>query len=146
MLRNLAVATVIAFVASTVIAAESEKTNPKCPVSGAKVNMEKFSKFNGGKVYFCCGNCKAKFDAGSDKFSAKANHQLVVSGQAEQKACPFAGRPTDASKTVAVNGVEVAFCCGGCQGKAAKADEASRVSLVFANDAFRKGFEMATKK
>lgn len=144
MFRPALLAAAAAFVVTGLFAADADAT--KCPVSGAKVNMEKFSEFNGGKVYFCCGNCKGKFDAGSEKFAAKANHQLVVTGQAKQKACPFAGRAADDSKTVEVAGVSVAFCCGNCQGKASKASGDDQINLVFSNDAFKKGFEIAEKK
>lgn len=137
----LAITAVVGLSAGFAFAADEPAA--KCPVSGARVNMEKFSEFNGGKVYFCCGNCKAKFDKSSDKFAAKANHQMVVTKQAKQTKCPLAGRPMNDSKTVEVGGVEVAFCCPNCQGKVAGAEGDKQIALVFSNKAFKKGFELA---
>ena len=62
-----------------------------CPISGGKVNAEQFASHNDGKVYFCCGNCKAKFEENAEPFVVKANHQLVLTGQYTQTGCPFSG-------------------------------------------------------
>lgn len=37
-----------------------------CPISGGDVDEEQFSEIDGVKVYFCCGNCKAKAEAAAD--------------------------------------------------------------------------------
>src|SRR4051812_35809997 len=96
-------------------AADAALASCKCPVSGKAVDAEKFSDYSGGKVYFCCDNCKAKFDKDSAAFTAKANHQLVASGQFAQKGCPFSGGKTKEGTEVDVAGIKVAFCCPNCQ-------------------------------
>jgi hypothetical protein len=112
----------------------------KCPVSGKPANTAHTVDFNGGKVAFCCPNCPKAFNANSDKFAAKANLQLVQSGQLKQVACPLTGKPTAADKSVEVEGVAVGFCCGGCLGKAKKAQGDELVALLFKTG---KGFKPA---
>ncbi len=120
-------------------AADAATANLKCPVSGKAVDAEKFSDFGGGKVYFCCDVCKGKFDKDSSAFTAKANAQLVASGQYAQKGCPFSGGKVKDGTEVEIAGVKVGFCCNNCQGKAAKATPDDQLKLVFA-DGFAKGF------
>lgn len=126
--------------------AEEEKVSAKCPVSGKGIDKSHTVAFNGGDVFFCCPNCPNAFKANKDKFAAKANHQLVLTEQAKQKACPFSGQPIDESKTVQVTGVKVAFCCGNCLAKAKKSEGDKLVAAVFANGPFKKGFEVPEKK
>src|SRR5689334_5578476 len=71
--------------------AGDKKVTPKCPVSGNKIDKDASVDFNGGKVYFCCNNCPTKFKDDTDKFAAKANFQLYVTGQAKIVKCPFSG-------------------------------------------------------
>ena len=63
-------------------------------MSGKAVDATKTVEFNGGKVAFCCENCPKAFNADSAKFAAKANLQLVQSGQLKQVKCPLTGKPT----------------------------------------------------
>jgi hypothetical protein len=115
----------------------------KCPISGKPVDETKTVEFNGGKVAFCCGNCPAAFEKAPEKFAAKANLQLVQSGQLKQVKCPLTGRPIAADKTVDVEGVSVGLCCAGCQGKAKKASGDELITLLFKDT--KKGFEPASK-
>lgn len=110
-----------------------------CPVSGKPANMSVSSDYHGGKLYFCCKGCVAPFNDDTAKFAAKANEQLVVTGQATQTACPLTGRPVNAEKKADVGGVEVCFCCGGCLGKVSKLSADEQVELVFGKG-FDKGF------
>ena len=112
--------------------------NLTCPVSGKAACSDASADFNGGKVKFCCEKCQKAFKDDSAKFTAKANHQLVQSGQLKQTACPMTGKPCDAAKSVDVNGVKVAFCCNGCKGKAEKASGDDLVNLIFKDTS--KGF------
>jgi YHS domain-containing protein len=42
-----------------------------CPVmTDMKINPEVFTEYNGKKVYFCCTDCKAKFEADPTKYVA----------------------------------------------------------------------------
>ncbi|MBK9384344.1 MAG: c-type cytochrome [Planctomycetes bacterium] len=56
------------------VAAERAKTGPvnaKCPVSGKDIDPACFVEFEGKKVGFCCGNCKAAFEKEPAKFQDK---------------------------------------------------------------------------
>lgn len=125
-----------------------EKAAPeaKCPVSGKAVDMAKVVKHNGGDVYFCCGNCVKAFEANAEKFSAKANHQLAVTGQAKQTACPFTGGKLNKATAIKVSGTKVAFCCNNCKGKAEGMKDDALVTSVFGDKAFKKAYKVASKK
>ncbi|MFG0334754.1 MAG: hypothetical protein ACF8TS_15465 [Maioricimonas sp. JB049] len=126
---------------------EKARAEAKCPVSGQPIDMEHAVAYKGAKVYFCCPKCPTAFKKDREKFSTKANHQLVLTEQAKPTGkCPLTGRPVDESKQVEVAGVEVSFCCGNCQGKVAKASGDEQITLVFANKAFKKGFEVPKKE
>ncbi len=125
----------------TLRAADAPGPDCKCPVSGKAVNPSASVDFNGGKVYFCCENCPKAFTANPDKFAAKANLQLVQTGQLTQVACPLTGKPVNPDATVDVGGVKVGLCCKGCLGKVSKASPEDAVKLVFTNTS--KGFKAA---
>ena len=146
-LLALAVAASLAFVLGSSHAEDAEtKVKPMCPVSGKAISKDHTVGYKDAEVYFCCPNCPKAFEANTEKFAAKANHQLVVTDQAKQVKCPFSGQPLDETKAVKVAGVEVAFCCGNCLAKAKKADKKEQVNLVFADAAFKKGFEVKEDK
>jgi YHS domain-containing protein len=126
--------------AGALLAAEKE-TAATCPISGKAINKEASIDYKGGKLCFCCNGCVATFNKNPEKYAAKANLQLVATGQAEQVACPRTGKPVNDEKTAEVGGVKVAFCCGGCQGKVAKASAEDQVALVFGKG-FDKGFKV----
>ena len=138
------------FVGATAWAAEEGKIDlekVKCLIAPSKAaNAEKFVEFKKGKVFFCCDGCKGKFEKDKETFASKANHQLVATKQYKQKACPMSGGDVDAEKTTKINGVDVAFCCGGCLGKAEAAEGDAKVELVFGAKGFEKGFELAKKE
>jgi YHS domain-containing protein len=112
----------------------------KCPVSGVPVSRTVWAKYDGGKVYFGCAGCKAKFEKDPKKYAAKAHQQLVLTGQFEQKACPISGAPVNPEVKIDLGGVSVAFCCGGCRAKLAKAPPEEQVELVFNDATFAKAF------
>jgi len=101
---------------------------------------DKFVEFNGGKVFFCCDSCIKRFNKDPEKYAAKANQQLVQTGQYAQKGCPISGADVDPEQSVEINGVKVAFCCANCKGKAEAADEDARAELAFGAEAFARGF------
>ncbi len=102
-----------------VIAADAEKISTQCLVATTrKANPAKFSEYKSAKVFFCCDNCKGKFDADPAKFEVAANHQLAETAQYEQQKCPLSGGPIDPTKSIEIDGVKVSFCCEKCQGKA----------------------------
>ncbi len=111
----------------------------KCPITGKPVKADQFVEFNGGKVYFCCGGCAGEFEKDPDTFAAKANLQLVQTGQLKQVACPFSGKPTSPTTALDVAGVNVTFCCDHCKAKAAETASDDQVNLIFADAS--KGFK-----
>jgi hypothetical protein len=137
----------VLFSAAFLVQAEEAKKEAelKCPVSGAKASKDHTVDHNGGKVAFCCDKCPKAFAADTAKFAAKANEQLVLSGQATQVKCPLTGGAVKAETKTKVAGVEVQFCCNNCKGKvtAAKGDE--QLALVLSDAAFKKGFEVKKK-
>ena len=122
--------------------AEEDKFDVKCIISGGPAKKASFVSFKGTdrKVYFCCNNCPKAYKADPAKFAAIAHHQLAVTKQIVQVACPLTGGKIDASTAIEVNGAKVAFCCNNCKGKAEKAED--QVSLVYGNIA--KGFTLQT--
>ena len=116
----------------------------KCVVSGDPIDQEEFAAYKAGKVYFCCGGCKEEFQTSSADFIPAANFQLVATGQYTQTACPVSGRGMKDSKTYAVNGTDVKFCCNNCLNKTKKSD--TKVSLLFSDGSFEKGFSVPLKK
>lgn len=55
---------------ATQVAAATEQTT--CPImDGNKINKDVFVEYKGKKVYFCCPDCKAKFEADPEKYIAK---------------------------------------------------------------------------
>lgn len=117
----------------------------KCVVSGKAINPDASADYKDASVYFCCNGCPKAFAKNTEKFAAKANHQLVATKQAKQTACPFSGKGVNEAKTVEVGDISVAFCCGNCQKKVASEEGDAQVNLVFNDKAFDKGFEVVTK-
>lgn len=117
-----------------------------CPVSGDPASKTIFAKYNGAKVYLRCNGCKAKFEKDANKFAAKANLQLVATGQFVQKGCPCSGHKINKETEVSLNDVKVAFCGKGCQAKVAKAEPAKKLGLVFSDKAFDKAFALKKLK
>ena len=129
--------------AGIVSAAVKEPKDAKCPVSGKGCNPEKSVAFDGGKVWFCCGNCENAFKGDSAKFAAKAHQQMVSTGQFVQKGCPFSGGAVKPGTQLDIGGAEVGFCCNNCKGKVEKATGDQQVDLVFGS--IEKGFAPAAK-
>jgi len=127
---------------ATAFAADAVKLDGvNCLVAGNKpAKAENFVEYKGGKVFFCCMNCPKAFSADTAKFAAKANHQLAATKQAKQAKCPLSGEDIDASTAIKVSGVEVAFCCDMCKGKAEA--EKDQVAFLFNDKAFDKAFKV----
>lgn len=145
--RLLSFAVLAAFVAGLAVqAADEKKVAVKCVVAGKDIKEDKFAAYKGGKVYFCCDDCKAKFEKDPSAFAVKANAQLVTTGQAKQVKCPISGQPVDDAVTSVVGGNKVAFCCEKCKAKVDGAKGDDQAALVFSDEAFKKGFEVSKKK
>jgi YHS domain-containing protein len=116
----------------------------KCPVSGHAVSKQQVAEHNGGKVYFCCDDCRKAFAAKTQEFAAKANLQLVLSGQFKEVKCPLEGYALNPITTLDVGGVKILFCCKGCKNVVGHAKSDEQINLVFGDNAFKKGFEKAS--
>ena len=123
---------------------DEKKHEVTCVVSGEAIDKTEYSNYKKGKVYFCCGGCKADFDEASAKFTVTANYQLVETGQYMQTNCPVSGRGLNPKKTVKVANSDVTFCCGNCQGKTNKARD--KMVFIFADASFDKGFSPVPEK
>ena len=106
----------------------------KCPISGKPCKADKSVTFEGGKVYFCCGNCPKAFEADSAKFAAKARQQMVQTGELEQVHCPISHQAFKADKSLAVGGATVKFCCDKCKGKVEAMSADDQVAACFAKE------------
>ena len=131
---------------------EGKKFSAKCPVSGSAAKQDqnadyRLGKENMGKVYFCCGKCRAAFVKDrTKKYHAKANAQLVATGQYVQKKCPLTGGPLKTESKVEDLDVTVKFCCNNCKKKFDEASGDDKVQMAFADKAFRKGWERDRKR
>ncbi len=112
-----------------------------CAAGDNNASADHAAAYRDGTVYFCCADCLAAFEKDSTAYATMANHQLVLTGQYEQKACPISGGElSDDSKTT-VAGVEVGFCCDDCKQKVeAQTDATEQAKLVFGDEGFEKGF------
>jgi hypothetical protein len=140
----------IAAIALSVALNAEDKKDPladiKCPVSGKKINPEAKVAYKDATIYMCCQGCPEAFEKNTAKFAAKANAQLVATGQYVQAKCPITGKDLNPETKVAVAGANVTFCCGGCKGKVTKAEGDAQINLVFSDEAFKKGFVKAKKE
>lgn len=130
---------------STHTTAASSLGEAKCPVSGEPVSADAWIAYKGGKLYFCCPGCSAKFKADTEKFAAKANLQLALTGQVVQVACPLSGRKLNPATKTKVAGVDVCFCCNNCKAKVAKAEGDKQIDMVFGKT-FDKAFQLKKEK
>ncbi len=123
-------------------AVAQEMSGVKCVVDGDRnANRQFKSKHADGEVYFCCKGCAATFSKHKKDFHTRANHQLMVTGQYRQIACPIAGGDFDQEQTSKIGGIEVAFCCEKCMAQIDGAgDLAAKAELVFGADAFERAF------
>ena len=129
-------------VASLNPAIAQEIAGVKCIVEGDRNAKEQFkAEYAGGEVYFCCPACAASFAKNNTAYQTQANHQLVLTKQFVQKACPIKGEAFDDTQTTKVGGVEVAFCCSGCKSQVdAAVDLPAKAELVFGKVAFERAF------
>ena len=116
-----------------------------CPVKGTPVNKSQFVNFDGGKVYFCCASCSAKFAKDAKTYARKARLQLAQSGQAVQTKCPLTGDAMNPKLTANVNGVNVKVCCADCLKKLRKASAEEKLELVFSKKPFDDAFKVGSK-
>ena len=146
-MRSLLLASLgLGFLLASSVAFSADKADTsaklKCPISGEAVDKSVTSDYGGGKICFCCADCKAKFEADHAKYATKANLQLAASGQAKQTKCPFSGGAIKSETAVNVAGVDVQFCCNNCKAKVTAAKPDKQIELVFEDKAFKKAFKV----
>ena len=127
-------------------AEDEAECKAKCPVSGKDADKSVAVDYKGGKVFLCCPGCPGVFKKNTAKYAPKANHQLVLTGQAKQTGCPFSGGKLNPDTAIEVCGTKVCFCCNGCKSKATKVEGDAQVALLFGDKAFKKGFKVKEKK
>jgi hypothetical protein len=131
-------AALVSFSAVTAYAEKIDFSKVKCLVSGAAAKEAKASDWKECSVYFCCDNCKGKFDADKKAMAAKANHQLIATSQVTQKACPFSGGELNKDASVEFKEAKVSFCCNNCKGKAEKMTDDEKLDKLFGEGAYEK--------
>jgi YHS domain-containing protein len=117
----------------------------KCPVSGKECAADTGVDYKGAKVYFCCNDCPKEFAKDKAKYAAKANMQLVATGQAKEIKCPFTGKDLNPDTKIQVAGTDVCFCCNNCKKAATDLKGNEQIEKVFGDKSFEKGFEVAKK-
>ncbi len=131
--------------AATLLAAEINLEGVKCVmISKNDAKAQNSADYKGGKVFFCCGNCLAKFKADPSKAAVAANFQLIATGQAKQIKCPLSGRDLNPDQSIKIGKVTVGFCCANCKGKGEKAQGDERLQLLFSDAAFAKAFKVGS--
>ncbi len=140
MKRVLAALALTALFMALAIAAEVNLKGINCPVNDKNPATSKSSAdYKGGKVYFCCDSCSQSLKDQPEKYAAKANHQLVATGQAVQAKCPVSGEPVKKDLSVNVSGAKVYLCCNDCKEKLAKAKGEDQLNMAFSEAAWTKG-------
>jgi len=124
---------------------KEKKFEATCPVSGRPAIEKSVVELpkNGGKVYFCCENCPKAFKADPKKFTLAVHRQFLETGQVVQVACPVSGQPVNEETLVDVGTAKAGFCCENCQAKYEAADDAGKLTIMFAD--LKKGFTRQTK-
>jgi tetratricopeptide (TPR) repeat protein len=134
----------------TVVAKKSSADEPDgkelaimCMMSDQPAFDKYTMNYKGGKLYFCCDGCQEEFTSGLAKFSAKANHHLLLTKQAKMTKCPFTGRKLNPAFKTVVKGAEVTFCCSGCKAKTLKQKPDDQVQSIFNNIVFSASFQVS---
>lgn len=136
---------------SAVFAADPAKD----PVEGLKcfimpkkdVKGKKIIDWKGGKLYLCCSSCVRRMERTPEKYSAKANHQLVQTGQFANSACPMSGDAVSKdSPSLKIEGAMVMFSSQQHLDAVKKMEAEKQIEAVFNDKAFKKGQFKLVKK
>jgi YHS domain-containing protein len=114
----------------------------RCPSGycGLQPRAALSATFEGGKLLFCCGKCKAMFEKAPEKFAANAHHQLVATGQARQVKCPLCGDAPKEAYASTVSGATVRFGSAECKAKADRLAQNDWLEAVLGSKAFHRAF------
>ncbi|MEL6108735.1 MAG: hypothetical protein AAFU85_22235 [Planctomycetota bacterium] len=142
---------VTALTPSFCVAEDSEKD----PLDGLKcfimpkrdVKGKKVMDYKGAKLYVCCSSCVKRMTKTPEKYEAKANHQLVQTGQFKQAACPLSGGAVGkSSPDLKIGGVLVQFSSEEHKAKVAMLDGDKQIEAVFGAKGFKTGKFALIKK
>lgn len=56
----------------------TSKVQTTCPIEGGKIDKSMYADAQGQRVYFCCADCKAKFNADPAKYIKQMEDQGMV--------------------------------------------------------------------
>jgi YHS domain-containing protein len=95
------------------------KVQVLCPVEKTTVSLKSSLTKDGATIYFCCDDCKAKYEAEPAKYKANLANSYTY-----QVKCPVMSKPITPKWSIKLEGGEtVYFCCGRCPGPYAKDPE-----------------------
>lgn len=117
----------------------------RCPVTGETVSKEASIDYMRGKLFFSDAECIARFRADRAAYEAKANAQLVITGQFKQTCCPLTGEEFLPAVRMKISGVDVRFCGANCLKKIKRLSADERTELVFVKG-FEKAFAISQEK
>ena len=133
-------------VASAAEVDEAKLDGLKCFIMVRKdVKGKKVFDYKDGKLFLCCSSCVKKMERDPSKYEAKANHQLVYTGQYTQHACPLSGEAiTDSSPEFEVDGgdlgaVSVRVSSQKLVDQLAAMELGDQIKSVFGPEGFEKG-------
>lgn len=90
--------------------ANRPKIQVTCPVTKEPVDPDVFFESDGKKVYFCCKGCINKYRRDPSKYASS-----LASSYTYQTKCPVTDEEIDPQAfTTAGNGMNIYFCCKGC--------------------------------
>ncbi len=128
----------------------------KCIINGENNASEKWTASHlDGEVFFSNYGGIATFNAAPDVYAMKANHQLVLTGQYSQTACPCCGTAISqcdsgenegsidkvAAPELTVAGVSIVFCSDECLESVERESEiTAKAEIVFSDEPFQKAF------
>lgn len=93
--------------------ADRPKIQVTCPVSKEPVDQDVFVDSNGKKVYFCCKGCVNKYQREPNKYTA-----VLANSYTYQTKCPVMDEEIDPKAfTTTAKGMNIYFCCKGCDKK-----------------------------
>ena len=106
-------ASAVGLVAGNANAKDVTGLQPRCPVTDEPVNLAVSISTDDGPVFFCCGDCVAKFQKDPDKYK-----MALANSYNYQTKCPVMGGDIDPqSFTTLTGGRKICFCCPGCEKK-----------------------------
>ena len=115
--------------------------NVKCIVHATKpVSADHVVKYRKAKIYFSSAASAETFRKKPEKYEAFANHQLVLTRQYVQQACPLSGEPPDEDSVILnVAGVNVHLLCKDCAEEIGSLPLGEQIETLFDAEGFKLG-------